>query len=120
VVRAEQASVIATAWCSIRAALIAEIRRSKEQGVARHPRICASPKTPRLILPLHQELDVAREKASGKGPSEPPGRGIGPAYETRSPSRHPPDGPGGPGKCWNGKIERRCSRITMRSAAALE
>ena len=36
-----------------------------------------------LILPLHQELDVAREKASGKGAIGTTGRGIGPAYEDK-------------------------------------
>jgi adenylosuccinate synthase len=36
-----------------------------------------------LILPLHQELDVARERASGKGAIGTTGRGIGPAYEDK-------------------------------------
>jgi adenylosuccinate synthase len=33
-----------------------------------------------LILPLHQELDVMRERASGKGAIGTTGRGIGPCY----------------------------------------
>ena len=36
-----------------------------------------------LILPLHQELDVAREAASGKAAIGTTGRGIGPAYEDK-------------------------------------
>jgi adenylosuccinate synthase len=64
-------------------ALIAEIERLKEQGVtvnASNLRIAEN--TP-LILSLHQELDVAREKASGKGAIGTTGRGIGPAYEDK-------------------------------------
>src|SRR6201993_291291 len=38
---------------------------------------------PPRTLPLHQELDVAREKASGKGAIGTTGRGIGPAYEDK-------------------------------------
>jgi adenylosuccinate synthase len=36
-----------------------------------------------LILPLHSELDIARERASGKGAIGTTGRGIGPAYEDK-------------------------------------
>src|SRR5262249_22453843 len=36
-----------------------------------------------LILPLHQQLDVAREAASGKNRIGTTGRGIGPAYEDK-------------------------------------
>jgi adenylosuccinate synthase len=36
-----------------------------------------------LILPLHRELDVARERASGKAAIGTTGRGIGPAYEDK-------------------------------------
>ena len=36
-----------------------------------------------MILPLHQELDVMRERASGKGAIGTTGRGIGPAYEDK-------------------------------------
>src|SRR4029077_9701619 len=50
---------------------------------------CATPDSLRiaenatLILPLHQELDVMRERASGKGAIGTTGRGIGPAYEDK-------------------------------------
>src|SRR4029078_11000103 len=36
-----------------------------------------------LILPLHQELDVAREKASGKGAIGTTGRDIAPPNENK-------------------------------------
>ena len=36
-----------------------------------------------LILPIHQDLDAAREKAAGSGKIGTTGRGIGPAYEDK-------------------------------------
>jgi adenylosuccinate synthase len=64
-------------------ALVAEIERLKEQGVTvTHESLRIAENTP-LILSLHQELDVAREKASGKGAIGTTGRGIGPAYEDK-------------------------------------
>jgi adenylosuccinate synthase len=64
-------------------ALIAEIDRLKEQGVTvSEDKLRIAENTP-LILSLHQELDVAREKASGKGAIGTTGRGIGPAYEDK-------------------------------------
>jgi adenylosuccinate synthase len=64
-------------------ALLAEIDRLKEQGVTvTHQSLRIAENTP-LILSLHQELDVAREKASGKGAIGTTGRGIGPAYEDK-------------------------------------
>jgi adenylosuccinate synthase len=64
-------------------ALVAEIARLKEQGVTvTHENLRVAENTP-LILSLHQELDVAREKASGKGAIGTTGRGIGPAYEDK-------------------------------------
>jgi len=64
-------------------ALIAEIDRLKEQGVAVNPGNLRIAENTPLILSLHQELDVAREKASGKGAIGTTGRGIGPAYEDK-------------------------------------
>jgi adenylosuccinate synthase len=64
-------------------ALVAEIGRLKEQGVTVTPESLRIAENVTLILPLHQELDVAREKASGKGAIGTTGRGIGPAYEDK-------------------------------------
>jgi adenylosuccinate synthase len=64
-------------------ALLAEIDRLKQQGVTvSHDSLRIAENTP-LILSLHQELDVAREKASGNGAIGTTGRGIGPAYEDK-------------------------------------
>ncbi|HEY4140284.1 MAG TPA: adenylosuccinate synthase [Pseudolabrys sp.] len=64
-------------------ALVDEIGRLKEQGVTVTPDNLQIAENVTLILPLHQELDQAREKASGKGAIGTTGRGIGPAYEDK-------------------------------------
>ena len=64
-------------------ALVDEIDRLKQQGVTVTPDGLRIAENVTLILPLHQELDVAREKASGKGAIGTTGRGIGPAYEDK-------------------------------------
>jgi adenylosuccinate synthase len=64
-------------------ALVEEICRLKKQGVAVTPQNLRIAENVTLILPLHQEIDVAREKASGKGAIGTTGRGIGPAYEDK-------------------------------------
>jgi adenylosuccinate synthase len=64
-------------------ALVDEIARLKEQGVSVTPENLRIAENVTLILPLHQELDVARERASGKGAIGTTGRGIGPAYEDK-------------------------------------
>jgi adenylosuccinate synthase len=62
-------------------ALLEEIDRLKGQGVEVTPDTLRIAENATLILPLHQELDVTRERASGKGAIGTTGRGIGPAYE---------------------------------------
>ena len=64
-------------------ALLNEIATLKKQGVTVTPENLRIAENTPLILPLHQELDVAREKASGKGAIGTTGRGIGPAYEDK-------------------------------------
>ena len=64
-------------------ALIEEIERVAAMGVAVTPDNLRIAENATLILPLHQELDVLREKASGKGAIGTTGRGIGPAYEDK-------------------------------------
>src|SRR5260221_9271986 len=64
-------------------ALVEEIERLKAQGVSVTPDNLRIAENVTLILPLHQELDVARERASGKGAIGTTGRGIGPAYEDK-------------------------------------
>jgi adenylosuccinate synthase len=69
-------------------ALLAEIDALREQGVAVGPDSLRLAETAPLILPLHGEVDRARERAraessSGSGRIGTTGRGIGPAYEDK-------------------------------------
>jgi adenylosuccinate synthase len=83
VVRGGKLSVIGNGVVVDPQALINEIGKLKEQGVTVTPESLRIAENATLILPLHQELDVAREKASGKGAIGTTGRGIGPAYEDK-------------------------------------
>jgi adenylosuccinate synthase len=64
-------------------ALVAEINRIKEQGVAVSRETLRIAENATLILPLHRELDQMREEAAGSGKIGTTGRGIGPAYEDK-------------------------------------
>ena len=69
-------------------ALLAEIDGLRAQGVAVGPESLRIAENAPLILPLHGELDRARERAraasnTGTGAIGTTGRGIGPAYEDK-------------------------------------
>ncbi len=64
-------------------ALLDEIERMRSLGVDVSPEQLKLAENAPLILPLHRELDQAREAASGKGKIGTTGRGIGPAYEDK-------------------------------------
>jgi adenylosuccinate synthase len=83
VVRPNKLSVIGNGVVLDPRALVEEIGRLKGQGVAVTRDNLRIAENATLILPLHQELDVVREKASGKGAIGTTGRGIGPAYEDK-------------------------------------
>jgi adenylosuccinate synthase len=83
VVRPNKLSVIGNGVVLDPRALVEEIGRLKGQGVAVTRDNLRIAENATLILPLHQELDVAREKASGKSAIGTTGRGIGPAYEDK-------------------------------------
>ena len=68
-------------------ALISEIETVREQGVEIGPDNLRISESAVLILPLHRNLDLAREKAAGKGKIGTTGRGIGPAYEDKTARR---------------------------------
>jgi len=68
-------------------ALLDEIERARELGVDVTPDRLKLAENAPLILPLHRELDQAREIASGKGKIGTTGRGIGPAYEDKTARR---------------------------------
>jgi adenylosuccinate synthase len=63
--------------------LLDEIARIEAQGVAIAPDILVLADNAALILPLHRDLDQAREREAGEGKIGTTGRGIGPAYEDK-------------------------------------
>ncbi len=83
VVRSGKLSVIGNGVVLDPRALLEEIERLRGQGVVVTPENLRIAENATLILPLHQELDVMRERASGKGAIGTTGRGIGPAYEDK-------------------------------------
>jgi adenylosuccinate synthase len=64
-------------------ALIDEIARIGGQGISITPQILKLADNASLILPLHRNLDQARESAAGASQIGTTGRGIGPAYEDK-------------------------------------
>jgi len=64
-------------------ALADEIEKIAGQGVTVTPEVLRVAENAALILPLHRDLDRAREAAAGKGRIGTTGRGIGPAYEDK-------------------------------------
>jgi adenylosuccinate synthase len=64
--------------------LVKEIAQIREQGVSITPETLMIAENTPLILPIHGELDRAREEAASKGTKiGTTGRGIGPAYEDK-------------------------------------
>jgi adenylosuccinate synthase len=64
-------------------ALLSEIEKITGQGVEISPDILILADNACLILPLHRDLDGAREAAAGANKIGTTGRGIGPAYEDK-------------------------------------
>ena len=64
-------------------ALLDEIDRIGGQGVAITPELLVLADNASLILPIHRDLDAAREAQAGAGKIGTTGRGIGPAYEDK-------------------------------------
>ncbi len=63
--------------------LMAEIARVRGQGLTITPEVLVLADTAALVLPLHRDLDAARESRAGAGKIGTTGRGIGPAYEDK-------------------------------------
>lgn len=63
--------------------LLKEIETLRAQGVTVGPENLRIAENAVLILPLHQNLDMAREVAASNGKIGTTGRGIGPAYEDK-------------------------------------
>ena len=63
--------------------LIAEIDRLQAQGIKIGPHNLQLSEKAHIIMPYHQRLDLARERAKGEGKIGTTGRGIGPCYEDK-------------------------------------
>lgn len=63
--------------------LVTEIAKLREQGVEISPENLMLAENASLILPIHGELDRAREGQTGVAKIGTTGRGIGPAYEDK-------------------------------------
>jgi adenylosuccinate synthase len=83
VVRAGKLSIIGNGVVLDPWALLAEIEVLRGQGVAVGPENVRIAENVSLILPLHRNLDKARETALGNAKIGTTGRGIGPAYEDK-------------------------------------
>jgi adenylosuccinate synthase len=64
-------------------ALIEEITRAKEQGLNVGPELLLLAENAALVLPIHRELDAARESSNSTQRIGTTKRGIGPAYEDK-------------------------------------
>jgi adenylosuccinate synthase len=83
VVRGGKLSVIGNGVVLDPRALLEEIDRLKTQGVTVTPDSLRIAENATLILPLHQELDAARESSNALTRIGTTRRGIGPAYEDK-------------------------------------
>ena len=63
--------------------LLSEIKQLQNQGVQISPNNLLLSETATLILPVHAQVDKARELLRGSGKIGTTGRGIGPAYEDK-------------------------------------
>ena len=63
--------------------LIAEIESGRAQGLTITPELLVLADNACMVLPLHRDLDAAREARAGAGKIGTTGRGIGPAYEDK-------------------------------------
>jgi adenylosuccinate synthase len=83
VVRPRKLSIIGNGVVVDPWALIDEIRRLSDQGLTVTPDNLKIADNAALILPLHGQVDRAREAARGAALLGTTGRGIGPAYEDK-------------------------------------
>ena len=83
VVRGGKLSIIGNGVVLDPWALLNEIDKIREQGINISPENLRIADNAPLILPLHGNLDRAREEALGKAKIGTTGRGIGPAYEDK-------------------------------------
>lgn len=65
------------------AVLFQEIERLEARGISVGPHNLRLSEKAHIIMPYHQRLDLARERAKGDGKLGTTGRGIGPCYEDK-------------------------------------
>ncbi len=87
IVRKNKLSIIGNGVVIDPWALMSEIENIHKLGVEVTPENLRIAENATLILPLHKNLDQAREKAAGKAKIGTTGRGIGPAYEDKTARR---------------------------------
>lgn len=63
--------------------LLQEITKLREQDIEVSPQNLLISEKAHIIMPYHQRLDLARERAKGDGKIGTTGRGIGPCYEDK-------------------------------------
>lgn len=83
IVRGGKLSVIGNGVVLDPWALLAEIEKLTAQGVEINPEVLLIAENTSLILPVHGELDRARENQNAVARIGTTGRGIGPAYEDK-------------------------------------
>ena len=83
IVRPGKLSVIGNGVVVDPFALIDEIQRLRHAGVLISTENLKIADNAAILLPMHKDLDLVREKASGKSAIGTTGRGIGPAYEDK-------------------------------------
>ncbi len=83
VVRGGKLSIIGNGAVFDPWAFLEEVKILTGQGVTVTPETVKIAENTPLILPLHRNLDLAREEALGKARIGTTGRGIGPAYEDK-------------------------------------
>ena len=87
IVRKNKLSIIGNGVVIDPWALMTEIENIAKLGVEVSPENLRIAENATLILPLHRNLDQAREKAAGNAKIGTTGRGIGPAYEDKTARR---------------------------------
>jgi adenylosuccinate synthase len=83
IVRPEKVSIIGNGVVVDPWSLLDEIERVRAQGLSVTPDILVLADNACLVLPLHRDLDAAREARAGANKIGTTGRGIGPAYEDK-------------------------------------
>ena len=83
IVREKKLTIIGNGVVLDPQALSSEIEYLSKIGIKVTPKNLKIAENTTIILPLHKDLDLAREERAGKSKIGTTGRGIGPAYEDK-------------------------------------